>query len=257
MMRMGVIFIVVAMLQTVAAAQSPASQPVDPVRVRRTISDLRRESITPPASADIGSELTEALKRLRLATTARRRKPLPSSSAPATSRPATSRPVADSPSAKPLNTLIAASQPTSAPARQVVTPQTLAKLRKAAAEGKIDPEQLADALFATGQLESAYAMYALAQKSDPQGDSAAWLLFQMGNCLRRSDPPAAGKLYGKVISEHSESTWAQQARMQIDMLQWYARRRPDGVLKEVADQIARSMAASVGQKRTKTPTAAN
>lgn len=91
--------------------------------------------------------------------------------------------------------------------------------------------ELADILFLSGHLKQAAAFYQqaldrMAPDSAASADNRAWILFQLGNCLRGSDPSAAIKTYRQLIAEYPNSLWTDLARAREQLIDWYRNDRP-------------------------------
>lgn len=101
---------------------------------------------------------------------------------------------------------------------------------------KVDsPFDLAETLFLSGNLKEAAVFYTEAinrtkpNEVDPLG-RRAWILFQVGNCLRNSDMPSAAKMYALLITEYPNSPWAQMAQAQAQVIDWYLRDEPQKLI---------------------------
>lgn len=97
------------------------------------------------------------------------------------------------------------------------------------------PAEVAEILFLSGRLEKAAAFYQQAlQQIDPNDTSTAhdraWILFQIGNCLRDADPATAGNMYRKLLSEFPDSPWTHLARVWEQFAQWYEKDDPYALL---------------------------
>jgi len=89
-----------------------------------------------------------------------------------------------------------------------------------------DPLELAEILFHSGYLEQAAACYQRALEGmDPNDPNTAedkpWALFQIGNCLRRTQPDKAIESYTQLIEEFPSSPWAPSARILATLTSWY------------------------------------
>ena len=121
----------------------------------------------------------------------------------------------------------------SEPSRQQVTGETLKMLKDLLPHPeKLDrPLELGDVLFSCGNLTDAAVFYQEALKrADPNGANAsgdrAWILFQVGNCLRNSDRPTASKMYGQLLSEYPQSPWTYMAQAEGKLIEWYLKDDP-------------------------------
>jgi len=100
-----------------------------------------------------------------------------------------------------------------------------------------NPFELAEILFLSGNLAEAVTFYrvALNRKDLDEADSStarAWILFQMGNCLRSDDPPEAEKMYTQLITEYPNSPWTDLAKVQATLLGWYRKDDPWKLISE-------------------------
>jgi tetratricopeptide (TPR) repeat protein len=161
----------------------------------------------------------------------------------ATTRPSGGRPEpASQPATRP------ATRPTTAPADrkaaegagQGAAPRAkeggdgLSALAKLPPKAVADAAELADALFARGEADAAAVLYTLALRDAQEGTDRAWLLFQLGNCLRRSDAARAREMYQRVLVEFPESSWAMIAKVESDLLGWQLRAAPEQLLRSAA-----------------------
>lgn len=98
-----------------------------------------------------------------------------------------------------------------------------------------NPLELADILFHSGQLKQAGVCYRLALKRIPADNNdlrnnKAWILFQIGNCLKKDDPAIALQMYKQLIVEHPDSLWTDAAKVKCNLVEWYLREKPDSLL---------------------------
>jgi len=99
------------------------------------------------------------------------------------------------------------------------------------------PFELAEILFRSGNLKEAAVLYQQAlNKTNPKdGASAsnrAWILFQIGNCLRNDEPQNAMKTYRQLITEYPGSPWTEIAKARDKLIDWYQKDDPKTVIKE-------------------------
>jgi Tfp pilus assembly protein PilF len=113
-----------------------------------------------------------------------------------------------------------------------VPPEVLARLQAAAPDDPAQAARLADTLFADGHFEPAYAVYGAALERETSEARTAWLVFQMANCKKNSDPDLARRLYGQLIAQYPKSRWARPAKIQDKILQWRHVNEPQTVLAE-------------------------
>ena len=196
---------------------SPTPKPVD--ELRRSLRDLRHANLEAIRSAP-RQDVAEAISRALAVQ-------LPQ---------ATTQPANEQPTTQPAEDDAAAEGAAAAKAQAEARAEAIRLLKARAAEGQIDPMLLADALFADGQLSEACEFYDLAHG---RGDdaSAAWALFQMGNCLRDSDAAAAARLYRRVQNEHGSSPWAGIAARQLQLIDWRLQAAPRSVIKQAGQAV--------------------
>jgi len=120
-----------------------------------------------------------------------------------------------------------------------VADQTLQMLKSKSQhpEQVTNPFQLAEILFLSGHVKEAAAFYQEAlNRIDPNDASAAedraWILFQMGNCLRKDDLPAATKMYRQLVAEHPNSPWTELAKTIEKLADWYQKDKPKELIAE-------------------------
>jgi tetratricopeptide (TPR) repeat protein len=97
--------------------------------------------------------------------------------------------------------------------------------------------ELGETLVLSGNLKEAAIFYqeALKRKSlDDVGSTRdrAWILFQIGNCLRNDDPPNAIKTYRQLIIEYPNSPWKELAEARSKLLNWYLTDKPGELIAE-------------------------
>lgn len=120
-----------------------------------------------------------------------------------------------------------------------ITEKTLQMLRNLSKNPeKVDnPFELGETLFLSGNLKEAVVFYTEAlhrtepNDVDPSGNRA-WMLFQVGNCLRNSDRPEAAKMYALLLTEYPNSPWAHMAQAQAQLIDWYLRDEPYKLIAE-------------------------
>lgn len=98
-----------------------------------------------------------------------------------------------------------------------------------------NPLEMAELLFLSGRQSEATVFYekALAQTapndSSDEGDRA-WILFQLGNCLRQTDMSRARDMYMKLVSEYPASPWTELAKAHGRLITWYQNARPQQLM---------------------------
>jgi len=190
----------------------------------------------PEAGAD--AETSLALKRLIRQVrvlTLHEKSPAPPSAATAASPALAESPKAVTASAESVAPAppepVPSAAPETAPALAPKTQKTLDDLRKNAGRVR-DPLEVAELLFLSGRPTDAAAFYEEALRRTSAGGAAtaadrAWILFQLGNCLRESDATKAQDAYMKLIAEYPDSPWTEMARASGRLLTWYQSTRPD------------------------------
>jgi len=130
-------------------------------------------------------------------------------------------------------------QSTPGPSYEPVTEQTLQTLRSLLhhPEQLNNPFELGEVLFLSGHLKEATAAYkeALKRKSPDEPGPAqdrAWVLFQIGNCLRNDDLPSRAKIYSQLIREYPDSPWSDLAKAQYKLIDWYMKDKPRALIAE-------------------------
>jgi len=126
---------------------------------------------------------------------------------------------------------VAAAAPDTVPTLSPKAQKTLADLRKDPNRIR-DPLETAELLFLSGRPTDAVPFYEEALRRTRAGDVAsdgdrAWILFQLGNCLRETDVAKAQDAYMKLIAEYPNSPWTEMARAGGRFLTWYQTARPD------------------------------
>lgn len=103
--------------------------------------------------------------------------------------------------------------------------------------GVSDPFALGEALFLSGYLKEAAVFYQKALKRKAQDDAGsnrdrAWILFQIGNCLRNENRSEAAKMYLQLITEYPNSPWIPLAQARKTLLDWYLKEKPHKLIEE-------------------------
>lgn len=98
-----------------------------------------------------------------------------------------------------------------------------------------NPFELGEVLFLSGHPQEAVIFYQEALRRTDAKDVSlaqerAWILFQIGNCLRNNDMPAAGKIYEQLIAEYSNSPWTELAQAQAKLIEWLQKEKPDSLI---------------------------
>ena len=98
-----------------------------------------------------------------------------------------------------------------------------------------DPLEMAELLFLSGRTSEAALFYekalTLLAADDPTtDDDRAWILFQLGNCLRETDMTKARDTYMKLISQYPGSPWTELAKVHGRFITWYQSAKPDQLM---------------------------
>jgi hypothetical protein len=109
-----------------------------------------------------------------------------------------------------------------------------------------NPLALAEVLFLSGHQKEAAIFYQLAlnqigHEQTDQTQNRPWILFQIANCLRNTDRPAAMKTYRQLITEHPDSPWTELAKAQDKIIDWYVKEKPMTLIAESQHQSHRQM----------------
>lgn len=125
----------------------------------------------------------------------------------------------------------AAATPASGGSQPTQAEQTLGVLRQDPNQIH-DPLEMAELLFLSGRPAEAAPFYARAldglNRTDPTYEAdRAWVLFQLGNCLRETNIAKAQETYMKLISEYPASPWTELAKAHGRLLTWYQKTRPE------------------------------
>jgi tetratricopeptide (TPR) repeat protein len=114
-----------------------------------------------------------------------------------------------------------------------ITDQTLQMLKNLSQhpEQVNNPFQLAEVLFLGGCLKEAAIFYQealnhIGKDSGRPAEDRAWILFQIGNCLRNDDPPAAMKTYRQLITEYPSAPWTEMAKTLETLIDWLQKDKP-------------------------------
>ncbi len=112
-----------------------------------------------------------------------------------------------------------------------------------------EPLALAELLFLTGRRNEAAVLYQKALDSTT-GDQAsaredrAWILLQLGNCLRETNPARARDMYTKLVAEYPDSPWVELAKAHSQLISWYEQVQPQQWLPGSEVSPTRQVAAS-------------
>jgi tetratricopeptide (TPR) repeat protein len=100
-----------------------------------------------------------------------------------------------------------------------------------------NPIELADILFRSGHLKEAATCYKealnrMTADKDDRHEDKAWVLFQIGNCLRNDDPPSAIEMYKQLIAEYPDLLWSDLAKTLVNLINWYQQDKPSALIAE-------------------------
>ena len=107
-----------------------------------------------------------------------------------------------------------------------------------------DPAALADALFQAKHPDLAAVFYDRAFKGPAAPKTKAWLLFQAGNCSRKTKPKAALKAYETLIAAHPASLWSSIALVQKGIVEWRNTNNMAALLSDIEKQSRQSPGSS-------------
>ncbi|HEG43820.1 MAG TPA: tetratricopeptide repeat protein [Phycisphaerales bacterium] len=108
----------------------------------------------------------------------------------------------------------------------------------------VDPLSTAQALFIGDKMADAAKFYKIALQRTDKIDSTdsideiedasdrQWILFQIGNCLRKDDPDEAYKYYQQLIEEYPSSGWNPAALACQQVITWYKQTQPSNILEQ-------------------------
>jgi len=101
-----------------------------------------------------------------------------------------------------------------------------------------NPFELAEILFRSGKTGLAGLCYKKALVSIDANDpnlagERAWILFQMGNCLKDNDPNTARENYAELVRTQPDSPWAEIARVRLGLLDWYQTDKPGEIIQQI------------------------
>ncbi len=99
-----------------------------------------------------------------------------------------------------------------------------------------NPLELADVLYKDGKLKQAAFFYKMAYEklSNRFAKEAdlAWTLFQIGNCVRHTEPSEAIISYKQLISQYPQSPWSGAAQTLLDTIEWQKQEKPQEVIRK-------------------------
>lgn len=100
-----------------------------------------------------------------------------------------------------------------------------------------NPFKLGEVLYFSGHLKVAAVFYQEAlNRTDPDktetARNRAWILFQIGNCLRNDDLTTAQKMYKQLIAQYPGSPWMEPAKAREKIIDWYLKEKPKTLIAE-------------------------
>ena len=100
-----------------------------------------------------------------------------------------------------------------------------------------NPFELAEVLFLSGQPRKATMFYQEALKRKDLNDlglaqEKAWILFQIGNCLRNDDLQSAKNTYRQLIAEYPDYLLTDFAKVQEKLIDWHLKDKPDTLIEK-------------------------
>lgn len=210
-----------AVAATATVIQQPGAQGAPGEDNRR---DLWRTHLEAPQEYQPSPQLQKAMESLR-SVQVRRHYRLTQP------EPAT-QPAAESPATQPADGITPQPQPPG------IDPLTLAQLKNMPREGITHPVALADTLYLANQHELAGSFYQLALgDANLRLETQAWVIFQLANCRRDSDPAAAVQLCERLLGEHPACPWASLARFELNLLRWRQEYQPRQLLQQLAEEL--------------------
>lgn len=114
-----------------------------------------------------------------------------------------------------------------------ISPQTLKIIRTLAQDPNKceNPFKLAEILFKNKNLKVSATFYRTALNRNSQdsllsANDKAWMLFQIGNCLKEINPADAQKAYRELIDQYPDSQWVETAKVRDKLIQWFENEKP-------------------------------
>jgi len=120
-----------------------------------------------------------------------------------------------------------------------VTDRTLQMLAKVVQDPNQleNPFEMGEVLYFSGRLKQAAVFYQEAlDRTDPDKPgldwNRAWILFQIGNCLRDYDMTKAQNYYRRLIAQYPGSPWVEPAKAREKLIDWYLKEKPRTLIAE-------------------------
>jgi len=131
----------------------------------------------------------------------------------------------------PVPAATAATLPATSP--EVLSTQTLKELAQRVPDSVADPICLGDALYRSGHCTQALFIYQNAMEEAKDPEDQVWLFYQMGCCLKDAKPAEARKYFQKVRTTAPDSSWAELASIQLQLVDWTERNQPTQFLEDL------------------------
>ncbi|MBN1556136.1 MAG: hypothetical protein JXA11_15455 [Phycisphaerae bacterium] len=210
------------MLISIGWADSP--NPKSATEHKDQLRQTYREGFQPPAVADTEAEQMRELIEKINRTSLPKYRPTPKSARlsddAAKSAAETAKPQADVQTAAP-------------PSPPVLSAALLKELTQSLPKSVADPTQLGDALFRGGHRNQAMFVYQEAMKHADEPEDQAWLLYQMGCCLKDDNSAEARRYFQQVRSTLPDSPWSELASVQLQLVDWIDRNQPMQFLEDM------------------------
>jgi len=119
---------------------------------------------------------------------------------------------------------------------ELIKEQTLQMLEEPQYTEKINnPFEMAEVLYLSQNLTKAGFFYQQAlNKTDPNepenDQNRAWILFQIGNCLRDTKPQTSVEMYTQLISDYPDSPWTDLAKTRKNIIDLYQEKKPQNLI---------------------------
>jgi hypothetical protein len=211
--------------------QLPQTSPPAADNQKRLELQLRKSNISPPTQHR-QEDKTDDLKQIIAQIRSMNLEPKPSAQQPADTAPVIkSQPSAIKAEALPVQT--------QTPEKPIIdnTLQMVEEMLKD--PNRIStPLELAEVLFQSGRIVPAGLCYKQALVSmdvnDPnKAEERAWILFQIGNCLKYEDPNTARNSFSELVRTQPGSSWAEIAKSEHGLVEWYQQDQPRKLIQEL------------------------
>lgn len=196
----------------------------------------RIEAPDPNEDAQTRNSIDELIRKIR-SVKFDENNPEPAFTPPSAETPSTDESVSTEP---PAEAAVTASEISETPqAKPTVPTAGLSQATQNRLEGLLEnpaqmrePLEMAELLFLSGRPVEAGAFYeralALMSSDDLEGHhDRAWVLFQLGNCLRETDLTKAKEHYTQLIADYPNSPWTDLAKAHERLITWYQSVHPE------------------------------